>query len=59
MARGISINPTAYRFCLVAKNFSMKYMVKVNKIKVTNCALAAIYPLNTYITPMEIKNENN
>ena len=36
----------------------IKVIAKINNIKVTNCALAAIYPLIKYITPIVIKNDN-
>ena len=39
-------------------DYSIKNIVKINNIKVTNCALAAIYPLIKYITPIVIKNDN-
>jgi hypothetical protein len=37
------INPKAYRFLAFSKYFSIKYIVKVIKENVTNCALAAKY----------------
>ena len=39
---GIIINPTTYLFLLVSKNFSIKKIVHINNINVTNWALAAI-----------------
>ena len=54
---GIIINPTAYLFFFVSKNLSIKYIVNTNNINVTNCALAAIYPLIKYITPIVIIKE--
>ena len=38
----ISNNPTAYPIFLFRKNLSIKNISNINKIKVTNCALAAI-----------------
>lgn len=51
------INPIAYLFFFVSKNFSIKKIVHANKIKVANCALAAIYGISRYIAPIVTKND--